>query len=265
MAYWGDAISLLRQLVNRPEEPDLKRGLELTHRAQARGAKTQRERDCIDALVLFYREYDKLDYEKRVEAYSRAMKRVYEQYPKDQQAAVFYALSLLTWSVDREPLANPKKAIAILNQVFEENPDDPGAAHYLIHAADAPQLAKLGLPAERRYVQIAPATAHALHMPSHIFARLGLWHEDIQSNLSSLAAAQQHSAVHIGAENQIHAMELLEYAYLQIGEDDNAKAMVACFGRILRENVPEDLRSNYFDGRIAYFPALYALEMHRWR
>jgi hypothetical protein len=159
------------------------------------------------------------------------MERVYEQYPKDQQAAVFYALSLLTWSVDREPLANPKKAIAILNQVFEEDPDDPGAAHYLIHAADAPQLAQLGLLAARRYAQIAPAAPHALHMPSHIFARLGLWHEDIQSNLSSLAAARQHSAVHIGAENQIHAMEFMEYAYLQIGEDDKAKAMVAGFGR----------------------------------
>jgi len=102
-------------------------------------------------------------------------------------------------------------------------------------------------------------------MPSHIFARLGLWHEDIQSNLSSLAAARQYSAVHIGAENQIHAMEFMEYAYLQIGEDDKAKAMVACFGRILRQNVTENLRSSYFDGRIAYFPALYALEMHRWK
>jgi hypothetical protein len=96
MAYWGEAISLLRQLVNRPEEPDLKRGSELTHRAQAMGAKIQRERDYIDALVFFYRDYDKVDYEKRVEAYSRAMKRVHEQHPKDQQVAVFYALSLLT-------------------------------------------------------------------------------------------------------------------------------------------------------------------------
>jgi len=116
-----------------------------------------------------------------------------------------------------------------------------------------------------RYAQIAPAVPHALPMPSHIYARLGLWHEDIQSNLSSLAAARKHSAVHIGAENQIHAMEFLEYAYLQIGDDDNAKAMVVCFRRILRDNVTENLRSNYFDGRIAYPPALYALEMHCWK
>ena len=140
--------------------------------------------------------------------------------------------------------------------MFEENPDDPGAAHYLIHAADAPQLAQTRVAGGTRYAQIAPAAPHVLHMPSHIFARLGLWHEDIQSNLPSLAAAQQRSAVYIGAENQIHAMEFLEYAYLQIGEDDNAKAMVACFRRILRRNVTENLRSNYFGSRIAYFPAL---------
>jgi tetratricopeptide (TPR) repeat protein len=265
MAYWGEAMGLVRQLVSLPEEPDLKRGSELVQRAQATGAKTQRERDYINALALFYRDYLKVDYEERIKAYSRAMERVCRQYPEDQQAAVFYALSLLTWAVDHDPLANPKKAIAILNRVFEENPDDPGAAHYLIHASDAPQLAQLGLPAARRYAQIVPAAPHALHMPSHIFARLGLWQEDIQSNLSSLASARQLSPVHGGAENQIHAMEFLEYAYLQIGEDDKAETMVADFGPIPREDVTEDLRSSYFDSRTAYLPAMYALERHRWR
>lgn len=148
--------------------------------------------------------------------------------------------------------------------MFEANPNDPGAAHYLIHAADAPQLAQLGLTAARRYAQIAPGAPHALHMPSHIFARLGLWREDIQSNLSSLSAARQPSAKQIGAENQIHAMEFLAYAYLQIGEDNNAKNMVGEFSQIPRENVTESLRSIYFDSRLAYFPALYALEMHQW-
>jgi tetratricopeptide (TPR) repeat protein len=265
MAHWGEAMSLLRQLVSRPEESDLKRGWELIQRAQAIGAKTQRERDYIEALAFFYRDYEKLDFEKRVEAYSRAMEKVHEEYPKDQQAAVFYALSLLTWSTDSDPLTNPKKAIAILNQVFEANPNDPGAAHYLIHAADAPQLAQLGLTAARRYAQIAPGAPHALHMPSHIFARLGLWREDIQSNLSSLRAAQQLSAMQIGAENQIHAMEFLAYAYLQIGEDNNAKKMVDEFSQISREDVTKSLGSVYFDGRLAYFPAMYALEMHEWK
>jgi tetratricopeptide (TPR) repeat protein len=265
MTYWGEAISLLRQLVSRPEEADLKRGFTSVRKAQAMGAKTQREADYVGALALFYRDYDKVDYEKRIEAYSMAMEKVYQRYPKDQQAAVFYALSLLTWNVDYDPLANPKKAIAILNHVVEENPNDPGAAHYLIHASDAPQLAQLGLPAARVYAQIAPAAPHALHMPSHIFARLGLWQEDIQSNLASLAAARQPSAMHLGAENQIHAMEFLEYAYLQTGEDHKAKAMVAEFMGIPRVDVTENLRYSYFDSRIANFPAMYALEMHRWK
>jgi tetratricopeptide (TPR) repeat protein len=265
MTYWGEAMSLLRQLVSRPEEADLKRGLELVQKARAMGAKTPRERDYVGALALFYRDYDKVDYEKRIEAYSQAMEKVYKRYPKDQQAAVFFALSLLTWDVDQDPLANPKKAIAILNHVFSENPNDPGAAHYLIHASDAPQLAQLGLPAARRYAQIAPAAPHALHMPSHIFARLGLWQEDIQSNLASLASARQPSAMHIGAENQIHSMEFLEYAYLQTGEDGKAEAMIADFMSIPRVDVTENLRSSYFDSRIANFPAMYALEMHRWK
>ena len=265
IAYWGEALSLLRQLVSRPEEPDLKRGLELVQRAQAIRAKTQRERDYIDALAFFYRDYDKVDYQNRIEAYSRAMDEMYQQYPNDLQAAVFYALSLLTWQVDHDPLANSKKAILILARVFEQDPDDPGAAHYLIHASDAPKLATLGLPAARRYAQIAPASPHALHMPSHIFARLGLWREDIQSNLSSLAAARQLSAVHLDAENQIHAMEFLEYAYLQVGENEKAEAIIADFRRIHREDVSENLRSIYFDSRIAFFPAMYALERHRWK
>ena len=265
MLYWGEAVSLLRQLVSRPENADLKRGSELVQKAQSMDAKTQRESDYIAALALFYRDFDKTPHEQRIQAYSGAMEKVYQRYPNDEQAAVFYALSLLAWEVDRDPLANPRKAIAILNPVFSENPNDPGAAHYLIHASDAPQLAQLGLPAARRYGQIAPAAPHALHMPSHIFARLGLWQEDIQSNLASLAAARQPSAMRVSAENQIHAMEFLEYAYLQIGEDAKAEAMVADFMRVPREDVTEDLRGIYFDSRLANFPAMYALEMHRWK
>jgi tetratricopeptide (TPR) repeat protein len=195
MIYWGEAVSLLRQLVSRPEDADLKRGSELVRKAKAANTKTRRESDYISALALFYRDYDKIAYEQRIEAYSRAMEKVYQRYPEDQQAAVFYALSLLTWDVDHDPLANPKQAIAILNHVFKENPNDPDAAHYLIHASDAPQLAQMGLLAARRYAQIAPAAPHALHMPSHIFARLGLWQDDIQSNLASLAAARKPSAM----------------------------------------------------------------------
>jgi tetratricopeptide (TPR) repeat protein len=137
-------------------------------------------------------------------------------------------------------------------------------AHYLIHAADNPQLAELGLPAARRYAEIAPASPHALHMPSHIFARLGLWQEDIGSNLASVAAARQPSAMHVGAEHQVHAMDFLEYAYLQIGDDAKAKAIVDQLDSIRGEDVDPGL-DGYLNKMLAHFPAMYALETHDWK
>jgi tetratricopeptide (TPR) repeat protein len=134
----------------------------------------------------------------------------------------------------------------------------------LIHAADDPRLAQLGLPAARRYAQIAPASPHALHMPSHIFARLGLWQEDIQSNLATIAATQQPSAIHFGAEHQVHAMDFLEYAYLQIGEDAKAKAMVDGLGSIREQDLDKGL-DGYLNQMRAHFPAMYALEKHQWK
>lgn len=265
MAYWGQAMSLFRQLWSVPEGSDLKNGSDLVRQAQALHAGTQRERDYIDALAVFYRDYDKEDYYKRAEAYSHAMARVYEAYPHDDEAAVFYALSLLTWG--REPtvgLDNAKEAVAILNRVFEHAPSEPGVAHYLIHAADDPRLAELGLAAARRYAQIAPASPHALHMPSHIFARLGLWQEDIQSNLATIAATHQPSAIHFGAEHQVHSMDFLEYAYLQIGEDGKAKTMMDGLAGIRQEDMDKGL-DGYLNQMHAHFPAMYALERHQWK
>jgi hypothetical protein len=151
-----------------------------------------------------------------------------------------------------------------LNPIFASHPDHPGAAHYIIHAADNPQLAQEGLAAARHYAQIAPAAPHALHMPSHIFARLGLWQEDIQSNLASLRAAQSKSAVHIGAEHELHAMEFLEYAYLQIGENDKAKRMVEAQRKISYDQVDPKLH-DYVNQTFANSPALYALETRDWK
>jgi hypothetical protein len=265
IAYWGEAMSLFRQLWSRPEESDLKNGWDLIRKGLATGAKTQRERDYIDALAVFYRDYDGLDHEQRCTAYSQAMKNVYQRYPKDHEAAVFYALSLLTWAPDANTaLDNAKKAIGILNRLFAIDPDDPGVAHYLIHAADDPRLAQLGLPAARRYAQIAPASPHALHMPSHIFARLGLWQEDIQSNLATMAATQQPSAIHFGAEHQVHAMDFLEYAYLQIGEDSKANAIANGLGNIREQDMDKGL-DGYLNQMRAHFPAMYALERHQWK
>jgi len=265
IAYWGEAMSLFHQLWSRPEESDLKEGWDLVRTGETIGAKTQRERDYIDALASFYRDYDKLEYEQRCRAYSQAMDRVYQRYPKDHEAAVFYSLSLLAWAPDAETaLANAKKAIAILNPLFAADPDDPGVAHYLIHAADDPRLARLGLPAARRYAQIAPASPHALHMPSHIFARLGLWQEDIQSNLATIEATQRPSAIHFGAEHQVHSMEFLEYAYLQIGEDGKAETIANGLGNIREQDLDKGL-DGYLNQKRAYFPAMYALERHQWK
>jgi tetratricopeptide (TPR) repeat protein len=265
IAYWGEAMSLFRQLWGRPEESDLRSGWRLIQKGQAIGAKTPRERDYIDAVAFFYRDSDQLDHEQRCMAYSQAMEKVYRRYPQDHEAAVFYALSLLTWAPDANTaLHNAKNAIAILNPLFDVNPNDPGVAHYLIHAADDPRLAQLGLPAARRYAQIAPASPHALHMPSHIFARLGLWQEDIQSNLATIAATQQPSAIHFGAEHRVHAMDFLEYAYLQIGEDGKAKAIANGLGNIREQDMDKGL-DGYLNQMRAHFPAMYMLEMHQWK
>jgi tetratricopeptide (TPR) repeat protein len=264
MAYWGEAIGFYRLLVYRPTPSDMKQGWELVQKAQTLPPKTPRERDYVEALAVFFR-VDQRDYSTRNREYSDAMEKVYKSYPDDQEAAVFYALSLLTWNSDSQrPLANSKKAIGILDQVFRENPGHPGAAHYLIHAADTPQLASMGLEAARRYAQIAPAAPHALHMPSHIFARLGLWQEDIQSNLASLKAARDPSGVHVGAENQLHAMEFLEYAYLQIGEVEKAEEMVREQADVGYEQVDKNL-VDYVNRTRANSPAMLYLESRNWK
>jgi tetratricopeptide (TPR) repeat protein len=264
IAYWGQAMSIYRPLWNRPSASDLQNGRKFIQVAQTIAGNSQRERDYIDALAVFYAD-DNRDYQKRSADYCHAMQRLFTQYLKDREAAVFYALSLLGSQPNNDTkLENPKKAIAILTELFKEAPDHPGVAHYLIHAADNPHLADLGLPAARRYAQIAPASPHALHMPSHIFARLGLWQEDIQSNLASIAVTRQSTGMHVGAEHQIHAMDFLEYAYLQIGENRKAKAIVDQLATIHEDDVDPGL-DGYLDRMRAQMPAMYALETRQWK
>jgi tetratricopeptide (TPR) repeat protein len=264
MAYWAAAIGLYRPLAYRPSQSDMTQGLMLTQKAEALHASTQRERDYIDALAVYYRN-DNRSYEVRNREYSEAMEKVYRQNPGDTEAAVFYALALLTWEPDKDhPLSNAKQAIEILNVVFEKNPNHPGVAHYLIHASDSPQLAPSGLAAAHRYAQIAPAAPHALHMPSHIFARLGLWQDDIQSNLASLEAARHPVSMHVGAEHQVHAMEFLEYAYLQIGDDRKALEMVREQAAIGYDQIDKNL-VDFLDRTRASSPAMYFLETRQWR
>ena len=211
MAYWGEAMSLWHQLWNQPDSPTIQRGLAELKQADSAKAKTARELDYIQALNEFYSNSKKADHEARARAYSAAMEKVYQEYPDDHEAAAFYALSLLASEPDNDTtFANRKQAGAILDKLFAAEPNHPGIAHYLIHTYDKPQLAQLGLPAARRYAQIAPAAPHALHMPSHIFARLGLWQDDISSNLASIAATRKTAAMHMGGEgHQFHAMDYL--------------------------------------------------------
>lgn len=263
MAYWAEAMGLYRPLAYSPPAQDMKQGWQLIKTADQLTAKTQRERDYLKAAETLYRS-DARDYPTRNHDYSAQLEQIYNAYPDDIEAAVFYALSRLTLADSDHPVEDERKAIAILNPVFAAHPDHPGVVHYIIHAADNPQLAAEGLPAARKYAQIAPAAPHALHMPSHIFARLGFWREDIESNLASLQAAQNPSAVHVGAENQLHAMEFLEYAYLQIGDDDKAKLMVEKADKIAYTQVDPNLH-DYVNRTRANSPALFYLETRNWK
>src|SRR5215469_10674704 len=267
VAHWGVAMSLWHQLWNHPEGAVVKEGMAEVKAGQALKPKTDRERDYLAAIGTFYSEAAKSDYQTSATAYANAMEKLHERFPEDHEAAIFYGLSLLASEPDNDTaFDNRKKAAAVLEPLFAEQPDHPGVAHYLIHSYDKPQLAELGLPAARRYAQIAPAAPHALHMPSHIFARLGLWQDDINSNLASIAATRKTAAMHMGGEgHQFHAMDFLFYAYMQSGRDADARALIEEV-----KAMPDTIHNMYgmdYNPRAAtlvHFTALYPIEMHHW-
>ena len=279
MAHWGVAMSLWHQLWNNPDPKVIQRGLKESRKAETiQGPATDypppgskitppREFAYIRAINAFYENPQGRDHEARAKAYSDAMKKVYETYPDDHEAAAFYALSLLASEPhDDGTFANRKQAAAILEKLFATEPDHPGVAHYLIHSYDKPQLAQLGLPAARRYAQIAPASPHALHMPSHIFARVGLWQDDINSNLASIAATRKTASMGMGGEgHQFHAMDFLFYAYMQSGRDADAKALIEEIRAM--PNKKDDMYGKGYDphaAALADLSALYPIEMHDW-
>ncbi|MFZ0824165.1 MAG: hypothetical protein WAM87_10950 [Terriglobales bacterium] len=266
MAHWGMAMSLWHQLWNHPNAATIKRASAELKAADKAKAPTERERDYIQALEAFFSNSKKADNDARARAYSAAMEKVYAKYPEDHEAAAFYALSLLGAEPDDDTtFVNRKKAGAILEKLFALEPNHPGIAHYLIHTYDKPQLAQLGLPAARRYAQIAPVAPHALHMPSHIFARLGLWQDDIQSNLASIAATRKATEMHMGGEgHQFHAMDYLVYAYMQSGREADALKVIE---EVKAMPPMKDMYDMGYDPRtyaLVAFPARYALEMHHW-
>ncbi len=267
MAHWGVAMSLWHQLWNHPDAGVIQRGLDEVHEAKTTdGHTTPREKAYLAAITDFYSDSKKLNHEAGAQAYSHAMKKVYETYPDDHEAAVFYALSLLASEPhDDTTFANRKQAAAILEKLFATEPDHPGVAHYLIHSYDKPQLAQLGLPAARRYAQVAPAAPHALHMPSHIFARVGLWQDDINSNLASIAATRKTAAMHMGGEgHQFHAMDFLIYAYLQSGRESEAAKVIDEVRTMPKMKSMYGADYDPETNALSKFPALYDLELRHW-
>jgi dipeptidyl aminopeptidase/acylaminoacyl peptidase len=265
MALWGKAMSLYNQLWDFPSPDTLAEGrgdIEVAQKlANAPNAATNREREYIAAAVAFYNDDSKLTHTARVQAYSAAMAKLHEDNPNDPEGAAFYALSLIALAeFDVDAQANRKRAIAILDPLFQAEPENPGPAHYLIHAADTPDLAPQALAAARAYAKIAPDSSHAIHMPSHIFRRLGLWQESIASNLAAGASAAQATEMHMAdAHYQFHPMDFLDYSYLQSGQETKARHLVDEL-----KDVPGASADDIKDEQ-ALFSARNALETHHWK
>ena len=223
IAYWGIGLSLLNNPHAPPPAGNLPQGLAAVEKGKTVGAKTQRERDFIDALAVFYTDHYKATHGARVQAYLKAMEALAQRYPADDEAQIGYAITLnVAASPNDKTYANQLKGAAILEPIFKRQPRHPGVAHYLIHLYDYPPIAEKGLEAARRYSEIAPAAPHAQHMPSHIFTRVGYWKDSIASNTASVRAAKQGKEFH----DQLHAMDYLVYAYLQTAQDQKAQSII---------------------------------------
>ncbi len=264
MGYWGIAMSVYHPLWAPPSPADLANGMAAVQKGRAAGAKTPREHDYIAAIASFYEHSQTAPHGERARGWCRSMQRLSARYPQDREAAIFYALALIaTAPASDKTYSNQKQAAAILNRILPEEPNHPGIAHYMIHSYDSPQLAILALPAARSYAKIAPAVPHALHMPSHIFTRLGLWQDSIASNLASAAAARSYIAKTLpGAvsQDQLHAMDYLEYAFLQTCQDGEARRIVE--EAAAASNVDQEVFQAAY--AFAAIPARYALERGRW-
>ena len=259
MAYWGIAMSRFHPLWEKPSPEDVRVGQTALEKAKTVGAESEREHGYINALEQFYKDADKLDHLARMVAYEKVMEEQYRRYADDSEAAIFYALAVLGTAYSSPPdksYASQKKAGAILEKIFPTQPNHPGVAHYIIHSYDYPPLAGRALEAARRYAKIAPEAPHALHMPSHIFTRLGLWQESIVSNRAAAAAARKDQ----WAKEEVHSMDYLVYAYLQGAQDGEAR-------RIWEElpKVTAKLRDDDHKYSVGAIPARYTVEQRQWK
>jgi len=271
MAHWGIAMSRFHQIWDRPDEDGMASGWREMQAAQATPAKTARERAYIAALSEFFQP-GSAEYQSRISGYAAAMGKVHQDYPADVDAAAFYALALLAAAApDDTSLAQNRKAMAVLEPLWRKYPDHPGLLHYITHACDTPALAADGLAAARHYGKVAASGPHSAHMPGHIFSRLGLWQEDIDSQLASIAASAAAEAHHqSGWMDEFHSYDFLSYAYLQSGQEDRAKDIAAQSAAAIAhfQTMPEMAPNNYMVGMYPYYraklPIFIALETRDW-
>ena len=264
MAYWGMAISRrgnpLLGALNDPAAP--KDALDAVAKGKAAGAKTQRERDYIGAIETYYKDSETRDYRARVLSYENAMEQMHTRYPEDSEAAIFYALALNEAVTVLPPDKNYTRQLqagAILEKVLAEQPEHPGALHYLIHTYDFPPLATRGLDAAHHYGGTAPSAPHALHMPSHTYSMLGMWQESIRANQAALNVAKSY----------VHAMDFMMYAYLQGAQDNEAKSLLERSAALQKtQAAPTDTTptGGVLAGYTAFaaIPARYAIERGAW-
>jgi len=258
MGYWGVAMSWWYPLWYPPTQASLKEGKTAVDRARSAGAKTERERNYVEAIGAFYADFDKQDHPTRALAYESAMERLHERFPEDREAAAFYALAMqATIDPNDRSYAKQLKSAALLEALSAEQPDHPGLVHYIIHAYDYPGLADHALDAARRYGKIAPSVPHALHMPSHTFTYLGLWQEAVGADMASAATAKKSGDIN----SQLHSMDYLVYAYLQSGQEQLAKAVLNDLSSVGLTGEEHTIAIDY---TLAAAPARYAIELRRW-
>jgi tetratricopeptide (TPR) repeat protein len=266
MAYWGIARSQPPKPLVVPFPPGtFERGLEAISKGKELGPKTERERAWLDAAETYFSEFKTVPYGTRIKRYEKAMQRLVQRYPDDTEASVFYALALLE-STDMHDKAygNQFEAAQILERLAPANPNHPGITHYIIHAYDYSELAGKGLAAANEYARLAPSAWHALHMPSHIYSMMGMWTKSIESNQATVARAHDYAVknfppgVVLGAEP--HSFDFMEYAYLQLGKDVEAKTVLAQAAAVTKTIAP----AITIDAALAAIPVRYTLERGAW-
>lgn len=262
LAYWGQAMSLIHPLwSDPPSQAGFERGHALVKEAKTRGERTERERAYIAALEAYYAQGWNRDERANLASFEEGWEKVYRRFPKDLEAACFYALAhMATADPADKTYAKQRRAGAIAEEVRGQVPDHPGAHHYIIHAYDYPVLAEKALPAARSYGKIAPDVPHALHMPTHIFTRLGFWQESITMNKRSAVAALKHPVGDAISLHYLHALDYLAYAYLQRAEDQKAMQVLDTL-EALKGPLQPHTASAY---TLAVVPARLALERQQW-